>query len=103
MTIRGHEHCTNGFTWSFGNDGQLLTVFRAIDYCGRGNDAAVVIVNWSDVTIHRFKYGDRSRPLIPYFILKSILEAVNDFTLPTADESSHRYIDIFSAFSDPKF
>jgi hypothetical protein len=95
MMIRGHEHCSNGFTWSFGNDGRLLTIFSAIDYCGTGNDAAVVIVNRNDVTTHRFKYGDRSRVLIPYFILKSITDPFNELTLPTANDSSHRYIELF--------
>jgi diadenosine tetraphosphatase ApaH/serine/threonine PP2A family protein phosphatase len=95
MMIRGHEHCTNGFTWSFGNDGRLLTIFSAIDYCGKGNDGAVVIVNQRDVTIHTFKYGDRFRILIPYFILQSITNTFNDLTLPRSDDSSHRYIEIF--------
>jgi diadenosine tetraphosphatase ApaH/serine/threonine PP2A family protein phosphatase len=94
MMIRGHEYCSNGFTWSFGKDGGLLTIFSVIDYCGKGNDGAVVIVNESDVTIDRFKYGDRFRILIPYFILKSITNTFNDFTLPRSDDSSHRYLEI---------
>jgi diadenosine tetraphosphatase ApaH/serine/threonine PP2A family protein phosphatase len=95
MMIRGHEHCTNGFTWSFGKDGRLLTVFSVIDYCEKGNDGAVAIVNHKDVTIHTFKYGERSRIVIPYFILQSMTDTFNELTLPRAEDSSHRYIEIF--------
>jgi hypothetical protein len=95
MMIRGHEHCPNGFPWSFGNDGRLLTIFSVIDSCGKGNDGAVVIVNQSDVTIHTFKHRERARILVPYFILQSITNTFNDLTLPRSDNSSHRYIEIF--------
>jgi hypothetical protein len=48
------------------------------DSCGKENDEAVVIVNETDVTVHTFKYRDRERLLLPYFVLQSITNTFND-------------------------
>lgn len=45
LMIRGHEFCENGFNWSFGEDGNCLTIFSSCDYNGRGNHSSVAIVD----------------------------------------------------------
>ena len=46
--IRGHETCTYGYDWAFGEMGPVLTVFSSCDYCQRANSAASVIISSED-------------------------------------------------------
>jgi diadenosine tetraphosphatase ApaH/serine/threonine PP2A family protein phosphatase len=50
--IRGHQRCSDGFSWPFTESGRVLTVFSSCDYCNTGNDAAVVTVNDVDYDVN---------------------------------------------------
>jgi diadenosine tetraphosphatase ApaH/serine/threonine PP2A family protein phosphatase len=97
MMIRGHEHCQNGFEWPFEIDGCLLTVFSSVDCCRRGNDGSVAVVSGSEVNVVHFPFrkNDRLRVLIPYFVLEADTGLLADLALPTADQVSGLYIEIF--------
>lgn len=43
--IRAHEQCNDGFSWPFGEDGGILTIFSSCDYCNGLNDAASCSLN----------------------------------------------------------
>lgn len=45
LVIRGHQNQLNGYSWNFGNDGGILTLFSACDYCETGNDGAYAIIS----------------------------------------------------------
>jgi protein phosphatase len=97
MMIRSHEDCQNGFTWSFGDDGKLLTVFSTVDYCGKGNDGAVAVVNGSDVNIVRFPFRKAAcaRMLVPFFVLEQMTVALSNLPLIAQEEESHLCIETF--------
>jgi len=66
LMIRAHEYCESGSNWTF--DG-CLTVFSASDYCGRGNAAAVVLLD-EDCSVHieqmhRNDRGEDGRTFLP--------------------------------------
>lgn len=61
LIIRGHQNVTNGYDWPFGENGGLLTVFSAIDYCKTANNGGVAMILKEDdienkqlVNIHQF-------------------------------------------------
>lgn len=61
LIVRGHQNVTNGYDWPFGQNGGILTVFSAIDYCRTANNGGVAMVlkeedieNQQLVNIHQF-------------------------------------------------
>lgn len=44
MVIRGHQNEQAGYDFPFGEDGGILTVFSAIDYCGATNNGGIAIL-----------------------------------------------------------
>lgn len=50
IVIRGHQMEMNGYDWPFGEDGGLLTVFSAPNYCDGPNGSAIAFVK-SDRTV----------------------------------------------------
>jgi len=78
MVIRSHEHCQDGYELPFGNQGGLITVFSACDYCGQNNSAAVFNTNSSHenkLNLTQYSPIDRSKRIqiiLPDFILEYI-------------------------------
>jgi serine/threonine-protein phosphatase PP1 catalytic subunit len=68
LIVRSHEFCSEGFSFPFGPDGEVVTVFSAANYCGTKNSSAVMIVG-EDLIVH-FKVfqvleNDKTETAIP--------------------------------------
>jgi hypothetical protein len=76
LIIRSHEYCESGFSWSFGRENGLLTIFSSVDYCGEKNDGSVCLLKEDcKYDLHQLSYerlAKHRRSLIPLFVLKSI-------------------------------
>jgi hypothetical protein len=99
LMVRSHEACDNGFERVFA---RCITVFSNTDYCGMGNDGAVVVVSEdTDHEIQRYvalTVADRARQkvIIPEFILNDG-EMVGPIELSSPDATDEH---IFCGFGD---
>ncbi|OHT11556.1 Serine/threonine-protein phosphatase PP1 isozyme 8 [Tritrichomonas foetus] len=79
--IRAHESCSSGFDLPFGSQ-NCLTLFSSVDYCGKGNNAAIANITNGIINIEIFKPichedSHKRRVLFPDWII-----------------SDHSYIDV---------
>lgn len=77
MVIRSHQSQMNGYEWTFGKKGGILTVFSSSDYCGSSNNAAVAIVSF-DNTIQTCIFDLKPIALIPAAIIENNFSFLND-------------------------
>lgn len=80
VVIRAHQNQMNGYDWTFGENGGILTVFSSSDYCGTSNDGAVATVS-SDCNVIPCKFELELKVLIPELIIQNNLSFLDDITL----------------------
>ncbi|KAH0795828.1 Ser/Thr protein phosphatase [Histomonas meleagridis] len=71
--VRAHEFCEKGYNWM--ND-DCITIFSSFDYMGKNNEAAIAIVNGTDISIITFSKEVAEmlitkRTLLPEWLLLS--------------------------------
>jgi hypothetical protein len=96
MIIRSHEHCSDGFCWTFGEDCQCLTIFSSINDCGEMNDGSVCLIGEDNKhEIHRLSFElskSHQRVLIPLFILESF--QFPHFVLSQQSDESQKHSEV---------
>ena len=61
LIIRAHQNEMKGFNWPFGQDGGILTLFSAIDYCETGNDGAYAkIINNGNIKCSKILFSSEA-------------------------------------------
>jgi predicted cupin superfamily sugar epimerase len=93
MIIQSHEHCSDSFYWTFGEDCQCLTIFSGINYCGEINDGSVCLIGEDNkYEIPRFSFESsksRQHVLIPSFVLESF--QFSHFALSQQSDESQKH------------
>lgn len=67
LIIRGHQNEMEGFNWPFGNNGGVLTIFSAYDYCGSLNNGGIAVISKNEaglVNAYNFKLSSNAIPPI---------------------------------------
>ena len=74
MVIRSHELCNDGYGLPFGDEGNIISIFSSVDYCGERNDSGIVSFTEEDpldakIEILPFKTRTELKLALPQFIV----------------------------------
>lgn len=83
LLVRSHEACNDGIHWPYADDEDYaescVTIFSSSDYCGRGNDCAVMVISHKlEVSIelfHPITQDELKRTIVmPYWLSNYITQ-----------------------------
>ena len=74
MVIRSHELCSDGYGLPFGDEGNIISIFSSVDYCGEKNAAGIVSFSEENplnakIEILPVKCRAESKLTLPQFIV----------------------------------
>ena len=100
LLIRSHELC-NGCSFPYDKSDKCITVFSNTDYCGRKNDAAIIVVDGHDVSKRSIlclsnEEKKKWKPLYPEWLLE---QKANTDSSEENDEPNSE-IDLYKKESD---
>ena len=98
LLIRSHELC-NGCSFPYKDSNECITVFSNTDYCGRKNNAAVIVVDGSQVTKKSLPYlrpeeKKKWKPTYPEWLItetkKHVSESGDEYDEPNSEIELHK-------------